>query len=68
MKPNQSPSSTNYSQQTLPVYMGNQLSFTIDNNFFQQFMNMKQEFEQLKTQNLKLKKPNRYGSNEKKYI
>ena len=48
MEPNQSSSSTNYSQQALPLYMGNQLAFNIDNNLIQQIMNMKQEIEQLK--------------------
>lgn len=48
MKPNQSSSSTNYSQQAPSTYIGNQLPFNLDNNFMQQIMNMKQEIQQLR--------------------
>ena len=48
MKPNQSSSSTNYSQQIPSANLGNQLPFNLNDNFIQQVMNMKQEIDQLK--------------------
>ena len=48
MKPNQSSSSTNYSQQIPSANMGYQLPFNLYDNYLQQINNMKQEIDQLK--------------------
>ena len=48
MKPNQSSSSTNYSQQIPSANTGNQLPLNLYDIFFQQITNMKEEIEQLK--------------------
>ena len=59
MKPNQSSSSTNYSQQIPSTNIGNQLPFNLYDIFFQQITNMKKLIEQLKVcqniQNMKHK-------------